>query len=91
LITDVLTTLKYRISFFYFTGKDFILYGYLWPIGVLDLQGNPKPLRQDLPMGARTLHMSCPSGNVTVAQQDRLLALLYAGCQPPSNYVSLLE
>jgi hypothetical protein len=35
--------------------------------------------------------MSCPSGNVSVAQQERLLALLYAGCQPSSNYVSILE
>jgi hypothetical protein len=91
LITDVLTTLNYGVSFFFFSGKDFILYGYLWPIGVLDINGNPKPLRQDLPMGARTLMMSCSSRSVTASQQEQLLSLLYNGCQLPSNYVSVLE
>ena len=91
LITDVLTTLKYGIPFFHFTGKDFVLNGVLFPNGVLDLNGHPKPLRQDLPMGARTLDMACPDGTVSVAQQEQLLALLYSGCQPPSNYVSILE
>ncbi len=91
LITDVLTTLNYGVPFFFFSGKDFVLSGYLWPIGVLDVNGHPKPLRQDLPMGARTLVMSCSSGHVTASQQEQLLALLYSGCQLPSNYVSILE
>jgi hypothetical protein len=91
LITDVLTSLNYGIPFFFFSGKDFVLNGYLWPIGVLDVNGHPKPLRQDLPMGARTLTMSCSSGNVTATQQEQLLSLLYKGCQLPSNYVSILE
>ena len=91
LITDVLTTLKYDISFFYFTGKDFVVNKVLFPMGVLDVNGHPKPLRQDLPMGARTLGMSCSGGTVTVAQQEQLLALLYSGCQLPSNYISILE
>jgi hypothetical protein len=91
MITDVLTSLKYTVPFFYFTGKDFILAGYLWPMGVLDLNGNPKPLRQDLPMGALTLTMACASGLVKTAQQELLLARLYHGCQLPSNYVSILE
>lgn len=91
LITDVLTTLQYGISFFFFDGKDFVLYGYLWPIGVLDANGHPKPLRQDLPMGARKLTMSCSSVSVTTEQQEQLLALLYSGCRLPSNYVSILE
>jgi hypothetical protein len=90
LITDVLTTLKYNIPFFYFTGKDFMLNKSLWPMGVLDVNGHPKPLRQDLPMGARTLNLSCSSGTVNVAQQEQLLALLYSGCQPPGNYASIL-
>ena len=91
LITDVLTTLKYGISFFYFSGKDFVVNGTLFPIGVLDVNGNPKPLRQELPMGARVLKMTCSSGTVRVAQQEQLLALLYQGCLLPSNYVSILE
>jgi hypothetical protein len=91
MITDVLTTLKYQVPFFYFTGKDFVLNGLLFPNGVLDLNGNPKPLRQDLPMGARTLKMTCGRVKIIVAQQEQLLALLYAGCQLPSNYVSILE
>jgi hypothetical protein len=91
LITDVLTTLKYSIPFFYFTGKDFVLNGVLFPMGVLFANGDPKPLRQDLPVGARTLDMTCPGGTVNVAQQEQLLALLYSGCQPPSNYASILE
>jgi hypothetical protein len=91
LITDVLTTLQYGIPFFYFTGKDFVLNGVLFPIGVLDVNRNPKPLRQDLSIGARTLNMTCPSGKLNVAQQEQLLALLYSGCQLPSNYVSILE
>jgi hypothetical protein len=95
LITDVLTTMKYQVPFFYFTGKDFFQNGILFPNGVLDVNGNPKPLRQDLPMGARRLKMTCFSSDkvikVTVAQQEQLLALLYAGCQLPSDYVSILE
>ncbi len=91
LITDVLTTLQYGIAFFYFTGKDFPLNNVLLPMGVLDVNGHPKALRQDLPMGARTLAMSCSSGTVNVTQQEQLLALLYSGCQVPSNYVSILE
>ncbi len=91
LITDVLTTTQYHVPFFYFTGKDFVLNGLLSPLGVLDVNGNPKPLREDLPMGARVLEMTCSSGRVTVAQQEQLLALLYAGCQLPSDYVSILE
>ncbi len=91
LITDVLTTLKYGIPFFYFTGKDFVQGGILFPLGVLDVNGNPKPLRQDLPMGARVLDLRCSLHTVEVAQQEQVLAWLYAGCQLPSNYVAILE
>lgn len=95
MITDVLTSQQYSVPFFYFTGKDFVLGGILWPIGVLDLNGNPKPLRQDLPMGARTLPMTCSTDRVTeevvVADQEQLLARLSSGCQLPANYASILE
>ena len=91
MITDVLTTLKYQVPFFYFTGKDFVLNGLLFPNGVLDLNGNPKPLRQDLPMGARTLKMTCGRVKLIVAQQEQFLALLYDGCKLPADYVSILE
>lgn len=91
LITDVLTTLSYGIPFFYFAGKDFVFNRVLFPLGVLDVNGDPKPLRQDLPMGARTLDLSCSNGTMNVAQQEQLLALLFSGCQPPGNFASTLE
>lgn len=59
-------------------------------MGVRDINDHPKPLRQDLPMGARTLTMSCASGQVTVFTQEQLLAKLYNRCTLPSNYLSIL-
>jgi hypothetical protein len=91
LITNVKTAMRYGIPHFFFSGKDFILNGILWPLGVLDLNGNPKPIRQDLPMGARTLTMSCHWGRVAVRSQVELLAALYASCSLPDNYVDILE
>jgi hypothetical protein len=91
LITDVQTTMKYHVPFFYFSGKDFYIGQTFWPLGILDVNGHPKPLRQDLAMGARTLEMSCSSGKISVADQEQLLAKLYSGCTLPSDYVSILE
>src|SRR5690242_11576444 len=51
LVTDVQTAIKYGVPFFYFSGRDFDSAGYYWPIGILDINGNPKPIRQDLAMG----------------------------------------
>ena len=90
LITDVQTTIKYRVPFFYFSGTDFNLGGILWPIGVLNIHGQSKPLRQDLAPGARTLTLTCSNGQVNVADQEQLLAKLYSGCTVPSNYASIL-
>lgn len=90
LITDVRTAMSYGIPFFYFSGKDFLLSDGKWPIGILDLNSRPKPLRQDLPLGARRLVMSCPTGKVTVIDQEQLLAKLYAACSLPANYLSIL-
>ena len=92
LITDVQTAMRYHIPFFYFSGKDFFQQNQsaFWPMGILDVNGNAKPLRQDLSLGARTLDMSCPNGSVQVIDQEQLLAKLYGGCMPPSNYVSIL-
>ena len=92
LITDVQTTMHYQVPFFYFSGRDFFntVGGSTAPFGVDNLDGHPKPLRQDLSMGARSLTMSCANGHVTVIDQERLLARLYAGCQLPSNYISIL-
>lgn len=92
LITDVQTAKRYHIPFFYFSGKDFFQQNQsaFWPMGVLDVNGNAKPLRQDLSLGARTLDLSCPNGSVQVIDQEQLLAKLYGGCMPPSNYVSIL-
>ena len=90
LIIDVQTSTKYSIPFFYFSGADFNSVGYLWPIGVLDIHDRPKPLRQDLKMGARTLTLSCGSGKINVIDQETLLARLYSGCTLPSNYASVI-
>ena len=91
LITDVQTTRQYHVPFFYFSGKDFYTPQIGWIYGILDVNGHPKPLRQDLPMGARTLEMSCSSGKIVVADQEQLLAKLYSGCTLPADYVSTLE
>lgn len=96
LITDVLTAKQANTPFFFFSGQDFVSAGMKWPIGVLDLNGNDKPLRQDLPMGARSLSMRCTtrSGKIkyeTVTGQEQLLATMYAGCTLPGNYIQILE
>jgi hypothetical protein len=90
LITDVQTTVGYGVPFFYFSGKDFFS-AIGWIYGVLDTNGHPKPLRQDLQMGAVTLTMSCSSGKSAVADQEQLLAKLYSGCKLPTDYASTLQ
>lgn len=90
LITDVTTAMRYHVPFFYFSSEDFVLQGVYWPIGILNTQGQPKPLRQDLAMGARKLTMTCSTGKSTVINQEQLLASLYAGCSLPANYVDIL-
>ena len=90
LITDAQTTMRYKVPFFYFSGKDFFDQGINWPIGIADAGGKSKPIRQDLSMGARTLTLSCPSGSVNVADQVQLLAKLYSHCTLPGNYISVI-
>lgn len=90
LITDVQTTMRYKVPFFYFSARDFASQGAYWPMGVRDGNNRPKPLRQDLAMGARTLNMACAQGNVVVSSQEQLLASLYNGCALPNNYISIL-
>ena len=90
LISNVQTALRYGIPHFFFSGKDFISVGIKWPIGLLDLNGNDKPLRQDLGMGDRTLNMNCGGTHVTVQAQEDLLAKLYSGCSLPGNYRAIL-
>lgn len=91
LITDVQTTKKYQVPFFYFPVMDFYAPASGWIYGILNQHGAHKPLRQDLPMDARTLEMSCSSGKVVVADQEQLLSKLYNGCTLPANYASILE
>ncbi len=91
LIADVQTTLKYIVPFFYFSGRDFYTAQIGWIYGVLDANGHPKPLRQDLHMGTVKLEMSCSSGKVVVADQEQLLAKLYSSCTLPADYTSTLE
>ena len=91
LTADVQTSMQYKVPFFYFSGIDFFDQGIVWPIGILDANGHPKPLRQDLPMGARKLTLSClDSKGVTVQDQEQLLAQMYAHCALPSNYQGTL-
>lgn len=90
LITDVQTSIKYGVPFFYFSGKDFDSAGYYWPIGILDINGKPKPIRQDLTMGARKLQLACSGGQAVVSDQEQLLAKLYGGCALPGNYLNVL-
>ena len=90
LISDAQTTTRYRVPFFYFSDRDFIQSGEYWPIGILDTLGHPKPIRQDLGMGARVLNMHCSNGQFNVVNQEQLLAKLYAGCSLPSNYLGIL-
>ncbi len=90
LTTDVQTIQQYHVPFFYFSGKDFQDQGINWPIGILDQGGRPKPIRQDLAMGARTLALSCAGKTITIADQEQLLARMYQGCTLPSNYISIL-
>jgi hypothetical protein len=91
LVTDVQTAMRYKVPFFYFSGLDFHDQGMYWPIGLMTPDGKPKPIRQDLPMGARTLTMSCSGKNIVVQDQVQLLARLYAHCTLPSNYVSVIS
>jgi len=92
LITDVQDALRYKVPFFYFSGKDFFytVNKNIAPFGITDIHGNPKPIRQDLPMGARSLTMTCSNQHTIVITQVQLLARLYDGCTLPSNYFSIL-
>jgi hypothetical protein len=91
LITDVQTAMKDKVPFFYFSGEDFHDQGVNWPIGILNSNGHPKPLLQNLPMGSRSLNLSCPTGPVTVVNQLQLLAQMYQHCTLPGNYYKLLS
>jgi hypothetical protein len=91
LVTDVQTSMKYSIPFFYFSGKDFYDQGIYWPIGILDPQGHPKPIRQDLSMGARSLSLSCAKSATSVVDQEQLLSGLYNHCSLPGNYLNVIE
>jgi hypothetical protein len=90
LIADVQTVTRYKVPFFYFTGEDFYDQGVNWPIGVLTGNGQAKPIRQDLSMGARHLTLSCPTGSVSVVDQLQLLAKMYSHCTLPTDYYNII-
>ena len=89
-MSDAQTTTRYKVPFFFFSDRDFIQSGVYWPIGILDRLGHPKPIRQDLAMGARVLNMQCSNGQFSVVNQEQLLAKLYQNCSLPSNYLGIL-
>ena len=86
LILDTKTAITYHVPFFFFSARDFLSQGISWPIGLQDINGHAKPLRQDLPMGSRSLTLSCPTGRITVTDQVTLLSSLYKGCTLPENW-----
>ncbi|HEV2579453.1 MAG TPA: hypothetical protein VGT44_01260, partial [Ktedonobacteraceae bacterium] len=90
LISDVQTTMQYGVPFFFFNYRDFIQSGVYWPIGLLNVGGGAKPIRQDLSMGARALAMGCAGGQVNVVNQVQLIATMYRGCSLPGNYLGVL-
>ena len=47
----------YAVPFFFFSGTDFYIGSSYWPIGIMDLKGHPKPLRQDLGMRSHAHHV----------------------------------
>ena len=91
LITDAQTSIQHGVPIFYFSGKDFISAGYYWPIGLLDVGGHPKPIRQDLGMGSRVLTLSCGAKRVSVVNQEDLLAKMYSGCGLQGDYASVVN
>jgi len=80
LILDAQTAISFRVPFFFFSARDFLSQRIYWPIGLQDINGHAKPLRQDLRMGSRSLTLSCPGRRITVIDQVTLLASLYKGC-----------
>lgn len=90
LILDTKTALSYRVPFFFFSARDFLSQGISWPIGLQDINGHAKPLRQDLSMGSRSLTLSCRNGRITVTDQVTLLSSLYKGCALPNNWFNKL-
>ena len=79
-----------NVPHFYFSGKDIPSAQGLGPTGVLDINGHPKPLRQDLAMGSRTLTLSCPdSSSPVVADQEQLLAKLNFAAPDTASFTDL--
>jgi hypothetical protein len=92
LITDVETAMQAHTPFFFFSGMDFKTSDAYWPIGIVDTGSHPKPLRQDLAPGARTLALSCSGGKQqVVSNQLELLAGMYNHCTLPDDYVNILS
>ncbi|MBV9259414.1 MAG: hypothetical protein JO215_15465 [Ktedonobacteraceae bacterium] len=92
LISNTETSLSAHVPYFHFSGKDIQTPGDYGPTGVLDLNGHPKPLRQDQPMGAYRLTLTCPGNkHVTVTTQLDLMVRLYTRCALPPDYATILS
>jgi len=90
LIVDVQTARANHVPLFFFSARDFFASGVYWPIGILNNAGQAKPLRQDLPMGSRSLIMTCGNLKTKVINQEQLLASMYQGCRLPDNWYATL-
>jgi len=90
LIVDAKTAITYHVPFFFFSARDFLSQGIYWPIGLEDINGHTKPLRQDLRMGSRSLTLTCSGKHLTVVDQVKLLSSLYKGCTLPANWFNKL-
>jgi hypothetical protein len=90
LVVDARTAKEFQVPFFFFSARDFFASSVYWPIGILNNKGEAKPLRQDLPMGSRSLIMTCGDLKTRVITQEQLLATIYQGCQLPENFYNTL-
>ena len=92
LISNTETALRAHVPYFHFSGRDIQTPGDYGPTGILNLKGGAKGLRQDQPIGAYKLTLTC-SGNkrVTVTTQLQLMVQLYNRCTLPQDYAEILS
>ncbi len=92
LISNAETSLRAHVPYFHFSGRDIQQPGDYAPIGVLNLNGRAKGLRQDHSIGAYSLTLTCANNkHVTVTTQLQVLVRLYDRCALPPDYATILS